>query len=68
MFEDFKEVRMMQLPSRIRGVFGGACLGVDCNHEFFAFYDWTTGRLLRRIDAQVEVGAASVSHQGRELE
>ena len=59
---------MMQLPSRIRGVFGGACLGVDCNHEFFGLFDWTTGRLLRRIDAQVEVGAAIVSHEGRELE
>lgn len=54
-FEDFKEVQTIQLPSRITGLFGGACLGLDCNHEFFAFYDWTSGKLLRRIDVSVEV-------------
>ena len=48
-------VRTIQLSVRITGLYGGSCLGIDCNHEFFAFYDWDTGKLVRRIDAQVEV-------------
>ena len=40
---------MLQMASRITGLWGGACLAVGCNGEFVAFYDWATGQLVQRV-------------------
>ena len=44
---------MLQMASRITGLWGGACLAVGCNGEFVAFYDWATGQLVQRVDGNI---------------
>ena len=44
---------MLQMNTRITGLWGGHCLAVGCNNEFVSFYDWTTGQLVQRIDGDV---------------
>ena len=54
---------MLQMASRITGLWGGACLAVGCNGEFVAFYDWATGQLVQRVDGDVR--GLSWSDDGR---
>lgn len=45
----FKEVLTLRLPFSIEAIHGGHCLGVR-TQDFIIFYDWNTGRVVRRID------------------
>ena len=54
-FDDFKERRVVQVPSRITALYEGPCLGVNCGNECVCFYHWETGALLRRIEGRVLV-------------
>ena len=54
---------MLQLPARISGLWGGACLAVGCGGEAVAFYDWTTGQLVQRVEGAVR--GVSWSDDGR---
>lgn len=48
-FKNFKEVKCLKLDFGADQIFGGHLLGVR-SVAGFTFYDWRTGRLLRRID------------------
>lgn len=50
-YQDFKEINSFQSPTSIEKLFGGVCLGVQCD-GFILFYDWYTCKLIRRIDVQ----------------
>ena len=55
LFDDFKEKNTLQLPSTIREVFTGECIGVNILNECIVFYDWNDQSLIRRIDGMVLV-------------
>lgn len=55
LFDDFKEKNTLQLPSTIREVFTGECIGVNILNECIVFYDWENQSLIRRIDGMVLV-------------
>ena len=54
-YDDFKEKNTIQLPSAIKDVYGGACIGINVMNECVIFYDWDTQSLLQRIDGHVKV-------------
>ena len=52
-FKNFKEALTIKLPFAAEGIHGGALLGVR-GTDFIAFYDWNSGCVVRRIDANVK--------------
>lgn len=52
MFRNFKErVGLVQVGYTTDGVYGGSLLGVK-GMGFVVFYDWETGRIVRRIEVE----------------
>lgn len=54
-FKSFKERPSghLNIPFSATNIFGGTLLGVK-GDEFVAFYDWETGKLVRRVDVDAE--------------
>lgn len=50
-YHDFNESNSFSSPSSIEKMFGGVCLGIQCD-GFILFYDWDNCKLIRRIDVQ----------------
>jgi len=48
-FKNFAEKTTLKIEYSIEGLHGGALIGVRGN-DFVVFYDWSDGRLVRRID------------------
>lgn len=53
-FKNFKErgAGHFNVNFNATQIFGGALLGVKGDDEFVAFYDWESGKLVRRIDVE----------------
>ena len=47
--KNFKEGISIRLPFAAEAIYGGRLLGARTN-DFIVFYDWTTGKVVRRID------------------
>ncbi|KAF5105051.1 hypothetical protein DV451_000212 [Geotrichum candidum] len=54
-FKNFKERPSghLNVPFRANKIFGGTLLGIK-GDDFIAFYDWDTGKLVRRVDVVAE--------------
>lgn len=48
-FKNFQEKQTLKVDFSAEGLYGGGLIGVRSN-EFVCFYDWTDGRVVRRID------------------
>lgn len=49
LFKNFTEKQALKVDFTAEGLHGGALIGVRSN-DFVCFYDWTEGRVVRRID------------------
>ncbi|KAJ3439106.1 coatomer subunit beta'-1 [Anaeramoeba flamelloides] len=52
-FENWKEHTTFEPPFRIKGIFGGALLGIKSD-SFICFYDWDKCKIIRRIDVNAK--------------
>lgn len=51
LFKNFKEADVIRTPFAAEGIHGGSLLGVR-GSDFVCFYDWFTGKIIRRIDVE----------------
>eukprot|EP00884_Botryococcus_braunii_P001163 jgi/Botrbrau1/11047/Bobra.92_2s0018.1 len=51
-FKNFKETAALRPGFAAEGIYGGALLGIRSS-DFICFYDWTTTKVVRRVDVPV---------------